>query len=116
MAKKKPTLMIPFNEQGMRTFSDVRSAISYFTKNGNFPKRRIVALFQSTFQIVSGKHSVNVVALQRMNSESLDAFFIKTFQVKNAIKFERNMQNLHQEMDKWKNKFKVSDIKQEEVK
>jgi hypothetical protein len=115
MAKKRPTLMIPFNEEGMRTFKDVRSAISYFTKNGNVPQRRIVALFQSTFQIVSGKYSVNVIDLQKMDSESMKMFLIKNFKVKNNEAFERTFEVFAKGMDKWKNKFKVSDIKQEQV-
>ncbi len=108
--------MIPFNEEGMRTFKDVKSAINYFKLNGNFPQRRIVALFQSTFQIVSGKYSVNVIDLQKMDSENLKMFLIKTFKVKNNEKFERTFQLFDKEMLKWKNKFKVQDIKQEPVK
>lgn len=107
--------MIPFNEEGMRTFKDVRSAISYFTKNGNFPQRRIVVLFQSTFQIVSGKYSVNVLELQKSGTE-IDSYLLKAFKVKNEDKFKRTLELFHKEMDKWNNKFKVSDIKQEAVK
>ena len=107
--------MIPFNEEGMRTFKDVKSAISYFTKNGNFPQRRIVALFQSTFQIVSGKYSVNVIDLQKMDSESMKMFLIKTFKVKNKEAFERTFKVFEKEMQKWNNKFKSSDIRQDAV-
>lgn len=107
--------MIPFTEQGMRTFKDVRSAIEYFRKNGNFPQRRIVALFQSTFQIVSGKYSVNVLELQKSGS-NVDEFLLKTFKVKNEDRFKRTLELFNKEFQKWNEKFKVPDIRQEAVK
>lgn len=103
--------MIPFNEKGMRTFKDVRSAVKYFTENGKIPQKRIVALFQSTFQIVSGKYSVNVLELQK--SGDLKMFLMKTFKVKNAQSFERTNRVFEMEIEKWNNKFKVPVIKQE---
>lgn len=107
--------MIPFTEQGMRTFKDVRSAIEYFRKNGNFPQKRIVALFQSTFQIVSGKYSVNVLELQKSGTE-IDSYLLKAFKVKNEDRFKRTLEVFRKEMDKWNNKFKDSDIRQEAIK
>lgn len=107
--------MIPFNEKGMRTFKDVRSAIEYFRKNGNVPQRRIVALFQSTFQIVSGKYSVNVLELQKSGSD-ITEFLFKTFKVKNEDAFKRTIQVFDKELKKWNEKFKVPDIRQEDVK
>jgi hypothetical protein len=116
MAKKKTKLMIPFNEEGMRTFKDVKTAIKYFTMNGSIPQQKIVALFQSTFQIVSGKYSVNVIDLQKMNAETMKVFLLNHFKVENEESFERTIQIFENEMVKWKDKFKVSDIKQEAVK
>jgi hypothetical protein len=116
MAIKKPTPIIPFNEEGIRTFKDVRSAIDYFTENGNVPQRRIVKLFQSTFQIVSGKYSLNVIELQKMDVDSLKIFLLKNFKIKNKEAFERIFQVFTNEMVKWKDKIKNIDILEEAVK
>lgn len=107
MAKKKQKVIIPFNEEGMRTFNDVRSAISYFTKNGNIPQNKIVALFQNAFMIVSGKYSVNVIDLQFLKDEEFRKNVIEIFKKEETEYFERTLNVFSENMKIWKEKFTI---------
>ncbi len=97
--------MIPFDEQGMRSFQNVKEAIKYFTENGKIPQKRIVALFQLTYQIVSGKYSMNVLPLTKLSVTERKMFLIKAFKITKNESFERIQIGLDKELEKWNVKF-----------
>lgn len=109
MAKKKQTQIIPFTEEGMRTFTNVKSALNYFEKNGNVSRNKIISLFQNTFMIVSGKYSVNVIDLQNQKSESLKLKLVELFKNEPSDFIDKLTFNFENKLMIWKNKFKVTD-------
>jgi len=107
MAKRKQKVIIPFTEQGMRSFKNANSAVEYFTKNGNIPQNKIVALFQNAFMIVSGKYSVNVIDLQFLKDEEFRQNMIEIFKKEESETFERILNVFSENMKIWKEKFTI---------
>jgi hypothetical protein len=106
MAKRKQRTIIPFTEEGMRTFKDVNEAVDYFEGNFNIEPRKTVSLFQNTFMISVGKISINVLPLQELNESEFQTKLGEIFKNLSADGLERIGNSFSEERKKWNNKFK----------
>jgi hypothetical protein len=91
-----------FDEQTMRKYENVNSAIKVYSQQG-ISTRRIILLYNQTWSIEIGTMSVNVNFLQSSVGEK--------FVEKYVGKSEARKEVLKKAVDAWKNKFNTDDVK-----
>jgi len=87
---------LPFNEETMRRYKDVKDALRAYLEQG-IPRRRIVFLFNETFEVKFANVSVNA------NFVNTDAGkkFLETI----LSKSKSRESQFKKALDAWKNKF-----------
>lgn len=96
----------PFDEQTMRKYENVNSAIKLYSQEG-IPTRRIVLLYNQTWSIEIGTMSVNVNFLQSDAGKKFVEKYVGKSKSKDVV--------LKKALDAWKNKFNLDDVKKRQA-